>query len=75
MNPATIIKFASLALDLVPKLIAAGMSVSAHIEQTQTALKGMQGGGRDPLPGEWDALNAQVDALRAQLHADAVKPE
>lgn len=66
---ANIVKYASMAFDVVPKLIDAGMSIKAHVDETQAALKAMQDGNRDPTEQEWAALNAQVDALRAKLHS------
>ena len=69
MDALLIAKYAATAIDLIPKLLAAGMSIKEHIDETQAALKAMQDGNRDPTEQEWAALNAQVDALRAKLHS------
>lgn len=53
----------------LPGLIAAGKDVIDLVKSGQTALQSMQDQGRDPTPAEWDALNAQIKALRDELHA------
>lgn len=53
----------------LPGLIQAGANVLALIESTKAVLTTAQAEKRDPLPEEWDALNAQIDSLRAQLHS------
>jgi len=64
----TAIAYALQLLQAIPTLLAAGRDVAAMIEQGSTALKAMQAEGRDPTPEEWDALNATIAALRAELH-------
>lgn len=62
----------SLALSVfgqLPGLIQAGANVLALIESTKAVLATAQIEKRDPLPEEWDSLNAQIDSLRAQLHS------
>ncbi len=62
---------AAYALSLLtelPSLIASGKQVVDLIQTGTTALKAMQADNRDPTPAEWDALNAQIDALREELH-------
>ncbi len=50
-------------------LIAAGVNVANLLKTGSAALKAMQDENRDPSPAEWDALNAQIKALREELHA------
>lgn len=63
------IAFALQLLQALPPLIEAGLEVKTLIEQQGAALSAMQAESRDPSPAEWDALNAQIDALRAELHS------
>lgn len=63
---------AAYALSLLtelPSLIASGKEVIGLIQTGTAALKTMQIENRDPSPAEWDQLNSQIDALRAELHA------
>lgn len=53
----------------LPGLISAGANVIALINSTKTTLTTAKAENRDPTPAEWDALNAQIDDLRKQLHA------
>ncbi len=53
----------------LPGLISAGKDVIDLIKSSQTALASMQDQGRDPTPQEWSDLNAQIKALRDELHA------
>ncbi len=53
----------------LPGLISAGKDVVDLVKSGSTALKSMQDAGRDPTDAEWSALNAQIKALRDELHA------
>lgn len=53
----------------LPGLISAGASVIGLINSTKATLEQAKAENRDPTSSEWDALNAQIDSLRAQLHA------
>ncbi len=65
----TSLAFAIELLGQVPALIAAGKDVVALAQSGHAALTAMQAENRDPTPAEWDALNAQIKALRDELHA------
>lgn len=63
---------AAYALSLLtelPGLIASGKQVIDLIQTGSTALKAMQMENRAPTDAEWSALNAQIKALRDELHA------
>jgi len=68
----TILAYAMQVLQVLPVLITAGQNVTAFIKQANDALYKMQAEGRDPSAAEWDALNAQIDQLRAILHGNGV---
>lgn len=55
-------------LQTLPTLIAAGVEVKGLIERQSAKLQDMANTGRKPTDQEWDELNAEIDALRAQLH-------
>ncbi len=61
--------FAIQLLSEISPLIAAGKSVVDLATQGAAALKLMQTENRDPTQAEWDALNAQIKALRDELHS------
>jgi hypothetical protein len=66
----TALAFALQALTALPQIIAAGQDAIAFINSTRAALATMKDENRDPTPAEWDALNAQIDALIARLNQD-----
>lgn len=61
--------FALSLLTELPALIAAGKQVFDLIKSGTAAMEAMQAENRDPTPAEWDKLNAQIKALRDELHA------
>ncbi len=63
------IMYALQILEAIPSLIAAGKSVTALVTDGTKAVKAMQAEKRAPSQAEWDALNAQIKALRDELHA------
>jgi hypothetical protein len=63
------IPFAITLLSSLPQLIKAGMDVTSLIQDSMAKMKTMEEEKRDPTPQEWDALNAQIDALRKELHS------
>ena len=65
----TALAYATQILSMLPALLLAGKNVSELIKNGNAALTSMQAENRDPTPGEWDDLNAQIDALRAELHS------
>ena len=62
--------FALKILQVLPGLIAAGKDVTQLITDTSQRVQEMRDQNRDPTPGEWDDLNAQIDSLRGRLHSD-----
>lgn len=64
----TALTYAVQILSILPQLLAAGKDVAALVQSGNAALKQMADEGREPTTQEWDALNAQIDALRAELH-------
>lgn len=61
--------FAIQLLDVIPSLIAAGRDVAALVSDGKAKIEAMQAENRDPTPAEWDSLNAQIKALRDELHS------
>lgn len=55
-------------LEALPGLITASQEVLAMLNATTASLKTMQAENRDPTPAEWQAMHAQIAAIRAQLH-------
>lgn len=52
---------------LLPSLIAAGVQIEGLIARVQAAVAG---GATDPSDASWLAVNAELDALTAQLNKD-----
>lgn len=63
------LSFAIEFLNLLPSIVQMTEELAALVQNTSVALKAMQAEHRDPTPEEWAALDAQVQALRDQLHA------
>jgi branched-subunit amino acid aminotransferase/4-amino-4-deoxychorismate lyase len=57
-------------LQTLPTLLEAGASVTALIEKHTARLQDMATTGRKPTDQEWDELNAEIEALRAELHQE-----
>lgn len=64
----TAIAMALQLLNILPSLISAGIEVKGLIEEHSGKLQTMADEGRDPTEEEWESMNAQIAALRAQLH-------
>lgn len=62
----SIFALAAAAVDVLPVLIKAGVDVAS----LYTATKQVIAENRAPGDAEWDALDAKVEALRAELHRD-----
>ena len=62
------IAYAIELLSILPSLIGAGRDVRELVENGTSALKAMQDENREPTAQEWDALNALITSLRAELH-------
>lgn len=61
--------FAIKALGYVKQAIAVGKDVKAFIDMTEAALEKMKAENRGPTPEEWAALDAESDALSAEILA------
>lgn len=68
MNP-TILLYALQALQAIPALVSAGISVNNLVQQTQSSLKTMVAENRDPSATEWAEQAQAIHDLRAVLHA------
>lgn len=66
----SIIAYALQALEAIPTLISTGQSVVSLVEHSTSVIKTAQAENRDPTDQEWSDLNALIDSLRTQLHAD-----
>lgn len=62
-----VITYAIQAFEGLSELVSGASEAIKFIQDAVTALKAMQADGRDPTPEEWDALDAQIEALRSQL--------
>ena len=60
---------ATAVLQLLPSLLQAGIDVMGLLTSTNAVISQAQAEGRDPTDAEWQALDAQISALRAQLNA------
>lgn len=65
----TTLAFAVQALEILPGLIQAGVNVASFIKSTNDALAKMKAENRNPTKEEWDAQNAVIADLRAQLRS------
>lgn len=66
---AGVVSFATKALGEIVPLVSAGASVVNLVTSTKDALQNMQAQNRGPTQQEWDALDAEINSLRQQLHA------
>ena len=65
----TALLYATQILGILPQLLAAGKNVADLVTTGNAALKSMAAENREPTTAEWDALNAQITRLRAELHS------
>lgn len=65
----TALLYAIQVLTAAPALITGFQNVKDMLADAATKLQAMVDEKRDPTPAEWDELNAQIDALRQQLHS------
>lgn len=61
-----ILSIVTQVLSLIPGLVAAGHDISGLVGQAVSAINS---GSTDPTDAQWQALDAQVKALQAQLNA------
>lgn len=57
-------------LQTIPTLLTVTAEVKALIDKHTARLQDMATTGRKPTDQEWDELNAEIEALRAQLHQE-----
>lgn len=55
-------------LQTLPTLLSATAEIKATIDKHTARLQDMANTGRKPTDAEWDEVNADIEALRAQLH-------
>lgn len=65
---AEALQFAMQLLAALPQLIQAGSDVATLVTRSREQLQTMADEGRAPTAEEWDALNAEIDRLRGELH-------
>jgi hypothetical protein len=68
MNPAFLM--AIQLLQALPALVNATTEIKAMIDKHSDRLQDMAATGRKPTDEEWDEVNADIEALRAQLHQE-----
>lgn len=64
---AAIVAILAQIIAMLPGLIAAGVQIEGLIARVQAAVAG---GATDPSDASWQAVNAELDALTAQLNQD-----
>ncbi len=65
------LKFALMLLDEVAPLAIRGVRGAVEaLESGRDAVSRMVAEDRNPTAAEWSGLNAELDALRRQLHSD-----
>ena len=69
MDPLTIIAYAVQALDLVPKVIAAGQDIAGYIAKTTGVINAAHASQRPITAAAWDDLKAIRVSLQTELHA------
>lgn len=69
MDPLTIIAYAVQALDLVPKVIAAGQDIAGYISKTTGVINAAHDSNTKIPDAAWDELKATREALQKELHA------
>lgn len=69
MDPLSIAAYALQALDLVPKVIAAGRDIAGYISTTSGVIKTAQDTQTVIPPAAWDELKAVREGLQGRLHA------
>lgn len=65
-----VITYAIAVLQLVPKVIAAGMNLVAFIEAETAKMQAWKDSGTDPTQADFDALNAMQGPDEAALQSD-----
>jgi hypothetical protein len=71
MEATAIIAILAQVIALLPSLIAAGVQIEGLIARVTAAV---QSGATDPTVDQWTAVNAELDALTAQLNKDPAAP-
>lgn len=56
-------------LESLPALMLAGQNVVDMVASSSAKLRVMVDEKRNPTDDEWEELNGQIDALRAELHS------
>lgn len=70
MDPLSILAYAVQALDLVPKVVAAGQDIASYVSKATSTINAAHSTGT-PIPDSaWDELKATRKALQAQLHGE-----
>jgi hypothetical protein len=60
---------AILVMQELPALIAAGQSIAALVEQTNSVIGRAQASGTDPTDADWASINGAIAAIKAQIDA------
>lgn len=68
MEYLAIIKYLMMALDIVPRMLAAGQDIAEFVKKTSDKVANMQKEGRGPTAEEKRELDKIIDDLRARLH-------
>jgi hypothetical protein len=71
MEATAIIAILTQIIALLPALIAAGVQIEGLVARVTAAVNS---GSTDPTDAQWQAVNAELDALTAQLNKDPAAP-
>lgn len=69
MGTLTVLSYALQALDLVPRVVAAGQDIGAFVAKTNGVIKTAQDTGKTIPDAAWDELKAVREDLQKRLHA------
>jgi hypothetical protein len=69
MDPLSIIGYAVQALDLVPKIVAAGQDIAGYIAKTTSVINAAHAANTAIPDAAWDELKATREALQKDLHS------
>jgi len=69
MDPISIIKYLTMAMDLVPRIVSAGHDIAAYVGNVQGVVKTAQDTDTAIPDAAWDELKAVREGLQARLHS------
>lgn len=68
MDPLSIVSYALQALDLVPRVIAAGQDIASYVSKTKTVIQTAHDTQTKIPDSAWDELKVVRESLQKRLH-------